>query len=135
MIKKINAENFRLYGSIIGYPADRRRNAKKNLFCVVRKERKKVGWRICYLVVRDKVINKLEQHPDTFESFEPVKGRSLLFLARPGAPGRVECFLLDVPVVLNKGIWHGVVTQTKESEIKITENAEVKCIYRAFNPS
>ena len=36
---------------------------------------------------------------------------------------------LDRPVVLRKGVWHGIITLGKESEVKITENAHVRCVY------
>jgi ureidoglycolate hydrolase len=80
-------------------------------------------------VVRDKQINRLEQHIDTFESFEPVEGKALLYVAKEKNPKEIECFLLDRPVILNKGVWHGVVTRHLSAEIKITENADVDCIY------
>ena len=38
-------------------------------------------------------------------------------------------FLLDCPVILKKNIWHGIITLSRESEIKLTENANVKCVY------
>lgn len=93
------------------------------------KETGRVGWRIAYLIVRDKVIYRLEQHPGTFESFEPVKGETLLYLARNRNSKKIECFYLDKPVILDKGVWHAVATLNGESEIKITENSKVKCIY------
>ncbi len=80
-------------------------------------------------MVRDKEITKLEQHPDSLESFEPVSGRSLLYLAAGKEASKIECFHLSKPIILKKGIWHGVVTLDRESEIKITENAKVKSIY------
>ncbi len=88
-----------------------------------------MGWRIAYLTVRDETINKLEQHQQTFESFEPVSGRAILYVAKEKDPKLIRCFILDKPVILDKGIWHGVVTLNGDSEIKITENANVDCIY------
>lgn len=130
MIKKIDQRNFKPYGRIIEYPGKKSQSRTKNLFRVVYRESKPLGWRIAYLVVRDKKLNRLEQHPNTCESFEPVSGKTLLYLALPGNPIKIECFLLDKPVILHKSIWHGVVTLGDESEIKITENAQVSSIYR-----
>lgn len=128
-VKKISAANFRRYGTIIEYPNKHSKSRKVNLFRIVLKEPKPTGWRIAYLIVRDRFIKRLEQHPGSFESFEPVKGKSLLYVsARPD--GKIECFRLDRPVILKKGIWHGVVTLGPESEIKIAENAKVKCVYQ-----
>jgi hypothetical protein len=94
------------------------------------KEPGKTGWRIAYLVVRDKAATKFEQHPGSFESFEPVCGRSILYVAGSNGRGASAGFLLDKPVVLKKGIWHAIITLGRQSEVKITENAQVKCLYR-----
>ena len=126
--KKITAKNFSRYGRIIEYARKSNETAKRNLFRIILREKGCHGWRIAYLVVRDRRIDRLEQHPHTFESFEPVKGQSILYLAvRKGAP--IEGFYLDKPVVLKKGVWHGVVSTGRESEIKITENSKVNSIY------
>ena len=129
MIKKINPKNFAEYGWIIDYPSKNSQAKKKNLFRIVVEESEELGWRIAYLVVRDKSISRLEQHGNTFESFEPVNGRCLLYLAKDKDPDAIDCFYLDKPVILKKGIWHGVITLDGEAEIKITENAKVKSRY------
>lgn len=129
MIRRITAKNFKRYGWVIEYSGERPKNKNINLFRIILEEKKKLGWRIAYLVLRNRSISRLEQHPGSFESFEPVRGRSLIYLSR-GKTAGIECFYLDKPVILRKGIWHGVVTLTPESEIKITENAEVKCVFR-----
>jgi ureidoglycolate hydrolase len=129
MIRRITAASFKLYGRVIEYPEELYRRDGKNLFRIVLRESIPVGWRIAYLVVRDRKIQRLEQHVDTFESFEPVKGRSLLYVARNKDEGAIECFRLDRPVILYKGIWHGVITLTGETDIKIAENVKVRSIY------
>jgi ureidoglycolate hydrolase len=125
--KKINPDNFKKFGRVIEYAG--KKTEGSNLFRIVLKEKEPFGWRIAYLVVREKKISRLEQHKNSFESFEPVKGRSLIYVAREKEPSKIECFYLERPVVLNKGVWHGVVTLDKESEIKISENASVRSIY------
>ena len=129
MTKHITSSNFRRYGRMIEYPHKNKKSKKVNLFRIVLTEPKIKGWRIAYLIVRDKTIKKLEQHPSSFESFEPIKGRSLLYVSPRRDQKAIECFYLDRPVILKKGMWHGVVTLGRESEIKLTENAKVKCIY------
>lgn len=126
-VKKINNKNFKSYGWVIEYPSRSTQNKKENLFRVILMEDGKIGWRIAYLAVRERVINKLEQHVGSFETFEPISGKSLLFVANRKDPARIECFYLDKSVILKKGIWHGIVTLGQESEIKLTENANVKC--------
>ncbi len=127
--KTITTDNFRRYGCLIDYPKKHLKGKSKNLFRIVLTENKAYGWRIAYLIVRDKKIGRLEQHPHSFESFEPIKGRSLLYVSRQKNQKTIECFRLDKPIILKKGIWHGVVTLGDECEIKLTENAKVKCVY------
>ena len=133
MIKKIDSVRFRRFGWVIEYPRKSQYKSKnpksKNLFRIVAREKDRVGWRIAYLVVRDKAITRLEQHIETLESFEPVCGETLLYVSDERKASRIECFYLDRPVILKKGIWHGVVTLGRDSEIKIAENFKVKCIY------
>jgi hypothetical protein len=129
MKKIINAKNFKHYGWVIEYPKKAHCDPSKNLFRIVKRECRACGWRIAYLIVRDKEIGRLEQHVDTFESFEPIKGKSLLYVADRKDPLSIESFYLDRPVILKKGIWHGVVALRRESEIKITENALVRSVY------
>ena len=126
-VEHIRQSNFKSFGWIIDYPK-KGAPETKNLFRIVIRQPRS-GWRIAYLVVREKRINRLEQHPDTFESFEPICGRSLLYVAKKKDARSISCFLLDKPIILKKGIWHGVVTLSKEADIKIVENATVKCVY------
>jgi len=129
MAERITKDSFKSYGWVIEFPKDKLKNNGKSLFCVVRKDRKAAGWRIAYLIVRDKSLNKLEQHINTLESFEPVCGKTILYVSEAKVPSKIRRFRLDRPVILKKGIWHGVVTQGRQSEIKITENAVVKSAY------
>jgi ureidoglycolate hydrolase len=129
MITKITRENFRAYGWVIEYPKKHLKGKTKNLFRIVLTEKGRQGWRIAYLIVRDTTIKRLECHPHSFESFEPVRGRSLIFVAKEKDERTIECFAIDRPIILKKNIWHGVVTLSNECEIKLTENAKVKCVY------
>ncbi|HAJ56540.1 MAG TPA: hypothetical protein DCL35_02090 [Candidatus Omnitrophica bacterium] len=126
--KAVTAANFRRFGSIIDYPGRRGAPKTKNLFRVIVRQ-PGLGWRIAYLVVRDRCIRRLEQHPGSLESFEPVRGQGLIYVASRKDPASIKCFLLDKPVILKKGIWHGVVSISRDFDVKITENSSVKCIY------
>lgn len=97
----------------------------KDAFGILLRERSR-GWRIGYLIVREKKAKMIEEHPDSLETFEPVKGRAVLALAAYRDPLKLKFFLLDKPVVVKKKVWHGIVTISKKSEIKIFENIEVK---------
>ncbi len=127
--KRINKQNFKLYGKVIEHCGNKPICKNKNLFSVILKENGNFGWRIAYLIVKEKTINRLEQHLATFESFEPVIGKSLLYVSESRNLENIECFYLDKPVILNKGVWHGVVTLNGKAEIKITENAKVRSVY------
>ncbi len=67
----------------------------------------------------------LECHPDSYESFEPLKGIGILLTAKPESPEDYHAFLLDKPVCLKKGVWHQLIALTEEVQVKITENLEV----------
>ena len=126
-LKKLTAVNFKKYGQIIEWqgPENKKEN---NQFRIVIRDPKVRGWRIAYLIVREKHINFLEKHPYSFESFEPIKGKAILYVSNEKVPQSIEAFTLDKPIVLLKGIWHNVLSCTKETHIKITENNEVQLI-------
>ena len=63
--------------------------------------------------------------PYSKESFEPLKGISVLLVAEHEKPEDYHAFLLDKPICLKKGVWHQVLSLTAEAEVKITENLEV----------
>lgn len=131
-IKKLNSKNFRKYGRIIEYPNMQAKGNTRNLWRIVHTEDAKVGWRIAYLVLRDKTVGRLERHPKSDETFEPIAGETLFFVSDSEDYSKIECFYLDKPIVLNKGMWHALITLGEESEIKIVENAKVKCEYLKF---
>lgn len=97
-------------------------------FEILLKEKSK-GWRIGYLVLRKKKFRKLECHPDSLETFEPVKGKAVIALAGRRNPANFKVFLLDRPIVVKKGVWHDVAAISGRCEIKIFENIDVKTKY------
>ena len=123
-LKKIETDIFRKYGYLIDWD-NRKRKGDGNQFRVVTRERVAQGWRIAYLIVKDKAISRLEQHPNSMESFEPISGKAVLHVCNQRKPNKVESFILDKPVILRKGVWHGVTSISDETHIKITENCRV----------
>ena len=125
--KKLHAKNFKKYGLIIEWegPENKKEN---NQFRIVLRQPKVKGWRIAYLIVREKLVKFLEKHPLSYESFEPVKGKAVLYVSNKKIPEQIEAFILDKPVILFNGIWHNVLSLTKETHIKITENDKVTLI-------
>ena len=129
VIENITSKSFRSFGRVIEYPNKHKKGNRRNLWRIVLTDSNAQGWRIAYLVLRNKILNRLESHPNTFESFEPVSGKSLFFVSSRKSPQKIRLFALNKPVILKKGVWHGLVSLTAESEIKITENAKVICRY------
>jgi len=130
-VKKLTAKNMKPYGRIID-GACVKDEGHGNSFGVLLKEPSK-GWRIGYLILRDKSIGRLERHTDSLETFEPVKGKVVIALAKKSAPESAELFFLDKPVVVNKGIWHDVLAVSRACEIKIFENIKVKTEYYSLS--
>lgn len=82
------------------------------------------GWQIGYLEQMGKKLKALECHPTTPEVFVPLKGESVLLLSVEPRE-EIVAFKLSKPVVLNRGVWHGVISLTEKSEILIMENQGV----------
>lgn len=59
------------------------------------------------------------------ETFEPMSGVAILFVAEKNDRNSIKAFLLDKPVCLNKGIWHGIITLSQQAFVKVTENNTV----------
>ena len=126
-IKKLTHKTIKPYGWIIGSKTIKD-DGRGDKFEVLLKERS-AGWRIGYLILRSKKIIRLENHPDSLETFEPVTGKAVIMLAANKCPGKTQIFFLDKPVVLKKGVWHNVAAISGKCEIKIFENIEVKTEY------
>ena len=127
-LERITSAAFRRYGKVIEYPRRTKASRSRNLWRVIVRQ-PRTGWRIAYLVVRDRQIDCLEKHPGSLESFEPMGGLGVLFVARRKDPSCIRAFALERPVILMKGLWHGIVTRGCESDVKITENSRVKSSY------
>jgi ureidoglycolate hydrolase len=135
-IRRLTHKSIRPYGKIIDSSCVKFARGDDG-FGVLFKERS-AGWRVAYLVVRRGRIERLERHPNTAETFEPVRGRAVIALASGRNPERFRLFRLDRPVVLNKGVWHAVAAPSKGCEIKICEGIRVVEEYyrleRPFRP-
>jgi ureidoglycolate hydrolase len=84
------------------------------------------GWQIGYLVNSATRVDKLERHPNTPEVFSPLYGNSVLVVSEdPGDPDSIFGFFLSKPIVFDRGVWHGVISTTKTSEILIVESPDV----------
>lgn len=118
-IQSIKKDAFSKYGSVLEFPEDN----TEPFYIVVTEE--KEPWRLAVFRYRNKSVKTLECHPGSLESFEPLKGITVLVVAEHEKPEQMEAFVLDQPVCLYKGIWHQVLTLTEEAQVKIAENLEV----------
>lgn len=118
-IKNISKETFQKYGYILEH------NPEGNNFQVIVNEGEPVGWRLAVMRVTARIVAKLGRHPDSMESFEPLRGVVALVLAPAEVPENYEIFLLDKPVCLHRNIWHATLALSMDAEVKITENLKV----------
>ena len=126
-IRKLTHKSIEPYGKIIDskFVKDDGRGDK---FAVLLKEKSK-GWRIGYLILRKRRFTKLENHPNSLETFEPVKGKAVIALASNKNPEKYRVFSLNKPIVVKMGVWHDVAALSSICEIKIFENIDVKTEY------
>ena len=126
-IENITPEAFAPFGKVIQFSPD----PEDERFEVVLSEERE-PWRIAVFRVRIREAERLECHPASMESFEPVSGVGVLLCAEPDHPDAVRAFQLDQPICLYKGVWHEVITLSKEALYKITENKEVVSEFHPF---
>jgi len=110
------------YGTLIRMPEEADADKSQSRFALVIPPQKAEGWMLGYLACRSREARVLHCHPDSKETFEPVRGIAALVVAPPDDPEAVEVFILDRPVCLNEGVWHVEITLSVESEIKIVES-------------
>lgn len=119
-LQYVQRETFLPYGEVLEFPA-----GIEETFCIITTEEKE-PWRLAVFRHTNKEIQRMECHPTSRESFEPLHGLTVLVVATHENPEEYEAFILDKPVCLKKGIWHQVLALTEEAQVKIVENLEVQ---------
>ena len=119
-LQSVQRETFLTYGEVLEFPA-----GIEETFCIITTEEKE-PWRLAVFRYTNKEIQRMECHPTSRESFEPLHGLTVLVVATHENPEEYEAFILDKPVCLKKGIWHQVLALTEEAQVKIVENLEVQ---------
>ena len=119
-LQYVQRETFLTYGEVLEFPA-----GIEETFCIITTEEKE-PWRLAVFRYTNKEIQRMECHPTSRESFEPLHGLTVLVVATHENPEEYEAFILDKPVCLKKGIWHQVLALTEEAQVKIVENLEVQ---------
>ena len=118
-IENINIDTFAPFGHILEFTPE----MNEPFHIIVREE--KDPWRIALLRFDWQCIKRLENHPQSMESFEPLEGVSVLFVSEKNSPDKIRAFLLDKPICLYKGVWHEILALSSNAKVKITENLEV----------
>lgn len=124
-IKSITGENFKKYGFVIQHDF-----LSKTDNQVIFSESSTIGWMMSALKINEKEIHSLSSHPNTMESFEPLEGVTLLYVSTVDNESLYEIFLLDRPVCLQRGIWHGLLALSEYSIVKLVENSDVVVVKR-----
>ncbi|MGN0333133.1 MAG: ureidoglycolate lyase [Lachnospiraceae bacterium] len=119
-LKSIHKEEFEKFGKVLEFPEG---NSDTPFEIVITEE--KEPWRLAVFRYNNKTVKRMECHPTSLESFEPLQGLTVLIVAEHERPEGYEAFILDKPVCLYKGIWHQVLALTDEAQVKIAENLEV----------
>lgn len=126
-INSISKEGFTPYGTVLEFPKD-----STDPFCIIDTEENS-PWRVAVFRYSNKEISRMENHPNSKESFEPLQGITVLVVAENEKPEEYKGFVLDKPVCLKKGIWHQVLSLTPEAQVKITENLQVSSEFYDFD--
>ncbi len=119
-LKSIHQRDFAKYGKVLEFTEA----ACEEPFEIVITEEQE-PWRLAVFRYNNKSVKRMECHPLSLESFEPLQGITVLIVAAHDTPEEYEAFILDKPVCLYKGIWHQVLSLTDEAQVKIAENLEV----------
>ena len=118
-VESITREAFAPFGSVIEFSPD-----FDGIYEIVETEEVK-PWILAVFRYTNQTIQRIENHPTSMETFEPLSGVTVLIVAKHDTPEEYRAFVLDKPVCLKKGVRHQVLSLTPESSVKITENKDV----------
>lgn len=118
-VESITREAFAPFGTVIEFSPE-----FDGIYEILETEEVK-PWILAVFRYTNKTIQRIENHPTSMETFEPLSGVSVLLVAEHETPENYKAFVLDKPVCLKKGIWHQVLSLTPSAEVKITENKDV----------
>ena len=112
-------ETFAPFGTVIEFSPD-----FDGIYEILETEDEK-PWILAVFRYTNKTIQRIENHPTSMETFEPLSGVTVLLVAEHETPEKYKAFVLDKPVCLKNGVWHQVLSLTPAAEVKITENKDV----------
>ena len=122
-LESVSAESFAPFGSVLEFPGD----FEDNFYIVETDDQN--PWRVAVFRYCNHEIQRIECHPTSKETFEPLTGVTVLLVAEHDTPEEYSAFLLDKPICLKKGVWHQTLAITPEASVKITENLEVESVF------
>lgn len=125
-LESVTKEAFAPFGTVMEFPGD-----CTDCFYIVDTEEEK-PWRVAVFRYSNREIKRIECHPSSKETFEPLKGITVLLVAEHETPENYHAFILDKPVCLKKGVWHQTLALTPEAQVKITENLEVESVFYEY---
>ena len=128
-IKPLTPKSIAKYGRIL-FPTEEENKTVEDpaVAYVILEKAVSKGWLMSHYTVSKRFTDMMENHPNTKETFEPLCGASVIVLAHGPAPDNPEAFLLDKPVVLYEGVWHGVMALSEKATMRINENTEVQSV-------
>ena len=124
-LETITPESVAPYGTIIDWDPSLEVTGQR--FHVLMRSEAPTGWRLAVLKVRERAMERMENHPTTEELFAPIEGQAVIVLAEAGPfdEARIRAFLLDRPISLKPGVWHDVFSLSEWATILIAENLQV----------
>lgn len=128
-LETISPESFSSFGTVVDWTPELEESGRP--FHILVRSEAPTGWRLAMLKVDGRATQEMENHPNSEELFAPVEGRSVLLVSEVGTfhEDGVQAFLLDRPVSVGPGVWHGVITLSQYATILIAENLEVGSEY------
>ena len=86
-LQSVQRETFLPYGVVLEFPA-----GIEETFCIITTEEKE-PWRLAVFRYTNKEIQRMECHPTSRESFEPLHGLTVLVVATHENPEEYEAFI------------------------------------------
>jgi ureidoglycolate hydrolase len=124
-LQVITSEAFASFGTVVDWDAELERTGRP--FHIVMRSEAPTGWRLAVQKVAVRQIDRMANHPDTAELFAPITGRCALAVAPRGPldEAAIAVFLLNRPVCVAAGVWHGTFALSEAGTLLIAENLEV----------
>jgi ureidoglycolate hydrolase len=128
-LEVITPETFVPFGTVVDWTPELEKTGIP--FHILVRSEALTGWRMAMLKGSARATQQMENHPHTEELFAPVNGMSVILVARPGPfdEGDLHAFLLDRPVSVAPGVWHGNFCLSESASVLIAENLEVSSEY------